>query len=214
RLAELEAEAGAGRRSARKERAQDTARLAVLVDALVSAAQGVRRELALPTVGDRPADAVAGRYGLEPGEPVPAMSQEGGPEVIDRLLGVPYAHLIVDGYNVTKTGWPELTLETQRSRLLAGLARLAAQGLGEVTCVFDGSDVRGRVPAATARGVRVLFSRPGVTADDLIAELVAAEPPGRRLVVVSSDREVADRARHAGAYPVPSMALVHRITSG
>lgn len=213
RLGELEAEAESGRRSVRAERAQETVRLAVLVEALVSAAQGVRRELALPTVGDRPADAVAGRYGLEPGEPVPA-GQEDGPELLNRLLDAPHAHLIVDGYNVTKAGWPELTLEAQRTRLLAGLARLAAQRLGEMTCVFDGSDVRGRVPAATARGVRVLFSRPGVTADDLIAELVAAEPSGRRLVVVSSDREVADRARRAGAHPLPSSALVRRITTG
>lgn len=214
RLTELEAQAESGRRSARTERAQETVRIAVLVDALVSAAQGVRRELALPTVGDRPADTVAASYGLEPGEPVPETTRDEGPEAVDRLLGVPHAHLVVDGYNVTKTGWPELTLEAQRSRLLSGLVRLAAQGLGEMTCVFDGSDVRGRVPPATARGVRVLFSRPGVTADDLIAELVAAEPPGRRIVVVSSDREVADRARRAGAHPLPSAALVHRLTTG
>ena len=39
--------------------------------------------------------------------------------------------------------------------------------------------------------MRVLFSPLGVIADDVIRELVAAEPQGRPLVVVSSDQEVA-----------------------
>ena len=45
------------------------------------------------------------------------------------------------------------------------------------------------------RGVRVLFSAPGEIADDVIRRLVAAEPEGRPLMVVSSDKEVADRRR-------------------
>jgi predicted RNA-binding protein with PIN domain len=59
-----------------------------------------------------------------------------------------------------------------------------------------------------AQGVRVRFSPYGESADDLIRRLVAAEPPGRAVIVVSSDREVADGVRSKGARPVDSAALV------
>ena len=62
--------------------------------------------------------------------------------------------------------------------------------------------------------MRVRFSEPGQTADELIRRLVRAEPTGRVVVVVSSDREVADGVRAAGARPVPSAALVKLLTRG
>lgn len=208
--ARLEELAGADKRAARAERTEEAVRLAVLVDALVEAAQGVRRELALPIVTNRPADAVAARHGSRPEGDTPVLRDD--PAVLDRLLAAPRAHLVVDGYNVTKTGWPELTLKAQRARLVAGLGRLAAVARTEVTCVFDGADLGGRVAAPSTRGVRVLFSPPGTTADELIAELLAAEPSGRRVVVVSSDQEVAAGARRTGAEPVPAATLVERLT--
>ena len=67
------------------------------------------------------------------------------------------------------------------------------------------------MPAASARGVRVLFSEAGETADELIRRLVRAEPEGRPVAVVSSDREVADGVRRAGARPVAAVALVRRL---
>jgi predicted RNA-binding protein with PIN domain len=88
---------------------------------------------------------------------------------------------------------------------------LAAQVRTEITCVFDGADLGGRVPVPAARGVRVLFSPAGVTADELLDELVQAEPAGRRIVVVSSDREVAAAARREGAEPLDSALLVDRL---
>lgn len=210
RLADLEARVETGRRAARTERGAETARIGVLVDALIEAAQGLRRELALPAGVERPADAVAARHGAEAGEPVPAR-RDTDPGLLDRLLAAPQSHLLVDGYNVTKLGWPELPLREQRARLLAGLAMLAAQIRSEITCVFDGADLGGRVPVPAARGVRVLFSPAGVTADELLDELVQAEPAGRRLVVVSSDREVADAARREGAESLDSAVLVERL---
>jgi hypothetical protein len=54
----------------------------------------------------------------------------------------------------------------------------------------------------------VLFSEPGVLADDVIREVVAAEPAGRPLVVVSSDRAVAASVRRGGAHPLDSSVLL------
>ena len=133
------------------------------------------------------------------------------PALLDQLVSLPQAHLIVDGYNVTKTGYPELSLEKQRTRLLMGLSNLAARSGAEVTCCFDGAALQGRVPAANARGVRVLFSKAGETADELIRRLVRAEPEGRPVTVVSSDKEVADGVRRSGARPVAAAALVRRL---
>ncbi|MBB4776511.1 NYN domain-containing protein [Actinomadura livida] len=213
RAAQAEAAAEAAKRAAREGRNVDDVRLRMLLDTLQDAAQGVRRELALPSTIGRPADAVGG---LEPDRqahralPGRALS-DSDPQLLDRLLTLPRVHLIVDGYNVTKTGYGELPLADQRSRLLSGLGGLAAQTRAEVTCVFDGAELDAPVAIAAPRGVRVLFSRPGQTADELIGELVRAEPPGRSVVVVSSDREVADAARRASARPCPSTLLLRRL---
>ena len=102
------------------------------------------------------------------------------PAWLDALLVVPGSHLVVDGYNVTKTGYGDLPLKAQRTRLVGGLAGLAARTGAEVTCVFDGSDVSAAVTQPTARGVRVRFSRPGHTADEVIAAFVRASPPADR----------------------------------
>ena len=76
--------------------------------------------------------------------------------------------------------------------------------------MFDGASV-GAPSVPVARGVRVLFSADGQTADELIDRLVRAEPSGRPVVVVSSDNEVAGRAAAAGARAVPSAALLRRL---
>ena len=65
-----------------------------------------------------------------------------------------------------------------------------------------------------ALALRLLFSRAGETADDVLRTLVRAEPRGRPLVVVSSDREVADDVRREGARPVASRALLALLERG
>lgn len=77
--------------------------------------------------------------------------------------------------------------------------------------VFDGAAVTARGGQVWARGVRVLFSAAGVIADDVVRDVVAAEPVGRPLVVASSDREVADSVRAVGAHTVASAVLVERL---
>jgi predicted RNA-binding protein with PIN domain len=74
--------------------------------------------------------------------------------------------------------------------------------------VFDGAE--GTVPVAlpAPRGVRLLFSRRGETADEVLRRLTRHEPQGRPVVVVSSDKEVADGITAAGAAAVPSLALL------
>ncbi|MGH3979112.1 MAG: NYN domain-containing protein, partial [Pseudonocardiaceae bacterium] len=204
-----EADAEAARQAAREARQADEVRLALLMDTLAGAVTGLRRELALDeqprsSGGPRPADLVRGAGPPAPGGRVVDSA------TLDRLLALPAVHLVVDGYNVTKTGYPELTLSEQRDRLAGQLGALAARTTAEVTVVFDGAAVVA-VPTTTARGVRVLFTDPGVLADDVIRSLVAAEPDGRPVVVATSDRAVADSVRRRGAHPVPSAVLLSRL---
>ncbi|KAA5826776.1 NYN domain-containing protein [Saccharopolyspora hirsuta] len=199
------AEVEVARQSAREARQGDEVRLALLLETLEGAVGGLRRELGASGSGPRPADVV---------QRVRAHSGATGdvPDVaaLDRLLGLPAVHLIVDGYNVTKTGYPELPLSDQRDRLAHQLAALAARTGAEVTVVFDGADVLA-VPTAGPRGVRVLFSEPGVQADDVIRDLVSAEPKGRQVVVATSDRAVVTSVQRRGAYAVPSAMLLARL---
>ncbi|MGW0208676.1 NYN domain-containing protein [Streptomyces sp. NPDC003233] len=214
RLGETEAALEATRRAAREGRSVEDMRVRLLLDTLLDATQGLRRELALPPVSVRPAETVDA---VEPGRMTPkdiaarALS-ENDPAILDQLLALPQAHLVVDGYNVTKTGYPQMPLEKQRLRLLGQLSALAAQTGAEVTCVFDGAELAAPVLLAPPRGVRVLFSKPGVTADELIRQLVRAEPPGRPVIVASTDREVADGVARAGARPVASAVLLKRLS--
>ncbi|MEZ7004255.1 NYN domain-containing protein [Streptomyces sp. AD55] len=216
RLGEAEAALEATRKAAREGRSVEDMRVRLLLDTLLDATQGLRRELALPPVSVRPAETVDA---VEPGRMSPkdiaarALSEH-DPAILDQLLALPQAHLVVDGYNVTKTGYPQMPLEKQRLRLLGQLSQLAAQTGAETTCVFDGAELAAPVLLAPPRGVRVLFSKPGVTADELIRQLVRAEPPGRPVVVVSTDREVADGIARAGARPVASAVLLKRFSRG
>lgn len=210
RLAAAEGAATGVRQAAREGRHDDQLRLRLLLDALLGAAQGLRRELALPPAAGRPADSLVEQYARpeQPADPPLQGRSDDDPALLHALLAVPMTHLLVDGYNVTKSGWASLPLEAQRGRLLAGLGALAARTGAEVTLVFDGVERVAPVPVAAARAVRLLFSRAGETADDVLLRLVRHEPPGRPLVMVSSDREVADGARRCGAHAVPSVALL------
>jgi predicted RNA-binding protein with PIN domain len=205
RAKRADADAQAARQAAREARQADEVRLALLVDTLDGAVTGLRRELALGGTGPRPADLVRGASAIQG-----TVGRVDDPAALDRLLALPAVHLIVDGYNVTKTGYPELPLVDQRERLTHQLSALAARTGAEVTVVFDGAGVVS-VPSAAPRGVRVLFSDPGVLADDVIRALVAAEPEGRPVVVATSDRAVADSVRRRGAHPVPSAVLLARL---
>jgi predicted RNA-binding protein with PIN domain len=205
RAERAESDADIARQSAREARQADEVRLALLVDTLDGAVTGLRRELALGGSGPRPADLVRGAT-----EAHGSVSRVEDPAALERLLTLPSVHVVVDGYNVTKTGYPDLSLSDQRDRLSRQLAALAARTSAEVTLVFDGAGVVA-VPTTAPRGVRVLFSDPGVLADDVIRALVTAEPEGRPVVVVTSDRAVADSVRRRGAHPVPSAVLIARL---
>ena len=209
RTDQLERELATLRRGERNGRDTETMRTRLLLDTLLDTAQGLRRELALPATTGSPADAVeamVAEHGTRTSSGHASLATD-DPALLDQLLALPRVHLVVDGYNVTKAAWPELSLERQRDRLVGALAPMAARSGAEVTVVFDAAGAIERPLVNRPRGVRVLFSSPGVIADDVIRDLVGAEPSGRPVVVVSSDAEVVRDVLRAGARTAAAAAL-------
>jgi predicted RNA-binding protein with PIN domain len=213
RVEELQGQLTEARARNRADRDATSVRARVLLDTVLEAADGLRRELALPPATATPGERVEEGLGVDevdtrgPAGRL-AAGPDAGPAALDLLLGLPRARLLVDGYNVSKTAWPAASLEKQRALLVGGLAPLVARRRPETTVVFDAAHAEHRPSVPAPRGVKVLFSPVGVLADDLLRELAAAEPRGRPVAVVTSDREVATDVARSGARVWPSTALV------
>ncbi len=126
---------------------------------------------------------------------------------LDGMLRTRGVLLVVDGYNVSKTAWSDAPLEEQRERLVAALAELHLRIRCDVIVAFDGADVRG-VPLPRKPGVRVVFSAPGETADDVVVREADAPATTIPVVVASSDAEVrtARRGGRGSSGPVVGVA--------
>lgn len=115
--------------------------------------------------------------------------------------------LLIDGYNLLHASgvFPppasEPTLERARAALLDALVEvLPPKEIARTMVVFDAVAAPPGLPRELAhRGLAVRFARRGGTADELLEELIAAEPDPRHLLVVSSDHRVQRAARQRGA---------------
>jgi predicted RNA-binding protein with PIN domain len=128
-------------------------------------------------------------------------------EAATHLVRQPGVLLVVDGYNVAKLGWPDEPLPVERERLLDALEELVARHGTAVHVVFDGADVW-TAPSTRRRRLRVEFSPAGVSADDVIVEMVGSLPAERPIVVATNDGEVRAGARAGGANVVSSQQLL------
>ena len=210
RISDLESQHTSARRAVRDDRDAEVMRLRLLLDTVVEAVAGLRRELALPPSDLLPADTVAT---IEPEldslvAGVGRALLDDDPSLLRRLIELPKVHLIIDGYNVSKTAWPTAPLDQQRERLAAGVGALVGGKRVETTIVFDGAELTHPPVMPPRRVVRIRFSPQGVIADDVIRALVEAEPTGRPVVVVTTDRELATSVTKKGARAVASLALV------
>ena len=125
----------------------------------------------------------------------------------EHLLRAPGALVLVDGYNVAKLGWPDDDLAHQRQRCLDLADEVARRFGSDITVIFDGADVVG-AHATRRRMSRVVYSKPGVTADDVIRSEVAATPVERAVVVVTNDQAIRRDIAAAGANWLTSDALL------
>jgi predicted RNA-binding protein with PIN domain len=142
--------------------------------------------------------------------PVPGGRGADDPETLAVWMGADGVLVLVDGYNVTKhpMGFPDRSLEDQRTLLLDLCRRLARRFGAELTVVFDGGTV-GPIPTRLPLGpVEVVFTDAGRSADDEIVARALAAPSDRPVVVVTSDNELRARVTALGATIVRSPALL------
>jgi len=128
-------------------------------------------------------------------------------EALDTMIRTRGVVLVIDGYNVSMTGWPDAPPLEQRERLLAALERLHLRVRCDVIVVFDGADVEA-VPTPRRSGVRVVFSDAGEEADPVVVREVAARPKRVPVIVVSSDGWVKEHAEAEGATVAPKETLL------
>jgi predicted RNA-binding protein with PIN domain len=108
---------------------------------------------------------------------------------------------LVDGNNVMaqRVGWHRDKPKARR-RLMDELARFAQNARVRVTVVFDGAPEQHFADGSSYKGaVRVFYSERGSNADERIKRMVEGTRERRTLIVVTSDRELADYVRRCGA---------------
>ncbi|MCD6406097.1 MAG: NYN domain-containing protein [Planctomycetes bacterium] len=115
-------------------------------------------------------------------------------------------HIVVDGYNFLHasrdTDWDftALSLEEAREAIVAFLAVHRGALREKVTVVFDGTrSVVYGAKSENTRGVEVIFSEPGETADEVICRMVAGSPNPRAFLVVTADRAIRNAVQASGA---------------
>lgn len=124
-------------------------------------------------------------------------------------------HIVIDGYNLihqslTFSAVERRSLEEGRDALLACLASYKRLKHHPITVVFDGAHADTHMERRTRRkGIHILFSRPGESADSVIKRIVIQER--ERSVVVTSDREVAGFAAKHGAATIDSEEFENRM---
>jgi predicted RNA-binding protein with PIN domain len=124
-------------------------------------------------------------------------------------------HIIIDGYNLIRQSrrlseLDRLDLQLGRENLLKMLAAYKKIKRHRMTVVFDGIDACGLYRQRDrVKGVAVIFSRQGESADDLIKRMVTKE--GQKTLVVSSDREVSGFAEANGAATIGSPEFLDKL---
>lgn len=169
----------------------------------------VRLDIEEATTKDEPTEKSAAEVAVEVRTPVdlPPATRDDGAEAAEFLAALPNATMLVDGYNASMNKWPNDPIQDQRTRLVAGLDRLAARTSLDIDVVFDGADDGGFTTGSRYLGVRVRFSPPDVEADDVIIETAASLPADRSVLVVSDDERVRAGGRRAGA----NILTVHQL---
>jgi predicted RNA-binding protein with PIN domain len=112
---------------------------------------------------------------------------------------------LVDGNNVMaqRVGWHRDKPKARRG-LMDELALFAQVRSVRLMVVFDGAPEQHFGDGASYKGMRVFYAERGSNADERIKQMVEQARERRTLIVVTSDRELADYVRRCGAQVIRS----------
>ncbi|MBW2598833.1 MAG: NYN domain-containing protein [Deltaproteobacteria bacterium] len=118
-------------------------------------------------------------------------------------------HIIIDGYNLIRQSdslkrLERFSLEEGRNGLMKRVAGYKKLKDHKITVVFDGwANGSAREERLRENGVHIVYSRRGETADKVIKRMAMAGRGGE-IIVVTSDRDVADSVVKAGGVAISS----------
>jgi hypothetical protein len=124
-------------------------------------------------------------------------------------------HIIIDGYNLVRRSTELSRLDRAdiargREALIETLAAYRRLRPHRITVVFDGTGAPALSPARDrVKGIGIVFSRSGESADAVIARMARQE--GATALVVSSDQAVARSAAACGAAVIESTEFEARL---
>jgi len=122
--------------------------------------------------------------------------------------------IIIDGYNLIRripelSSFEQVDLEEGRKYLVRELSSYRAGKGHRVTVVFDGAgSVHLGGGSEKERGISIVYSRQGRTADDVIAKICQ---DGGADLLVTGDRDLKDRADRAGVPAVEPERFWERV---
>jgi len=123
--------------------------------------------------------------------------------------GVVIAYIIIDGYNVI--GIFHKDMDKARDALLNAIINYRKVKRHDITVVFDGyKNGMATQQVAFRDNVKVIFTRLGERADDVIKKTVSKER--REWIVVTADRDIANHAWAAGSVAVAPEQFMGIIT--
>jgi predicted RNA-binding protein with PIN domain len=125
-------------------------------------------------------------------------------------------YIIIDGYNLIRRSdslrrFENYSLEEGRNELIRRLSRLKKLRGHKITVVFDGwVSGSSREERCRENGITVIYSRRGEKADEVIKRM--AQQEGQEVLVVTSDRSVADAVTRSGGIAVASAEFEARVS--
>ena len=116
--------------------------------------------------------------------------------------------VLIDCYNVLHTTMPPALAGMEENALCRMMARSVWRGQ-RIVIVCDGSVKPSTPSESPVEGVELIYSGKTRSADDVILEMIESDTAPRRLVVVSSDRELQKAARRRRARVLTSDEFIH-----
>jgi uncharacterized protein len=120
-------------------------------------------------------------------------------------------HYFIDGYNFLfklSHNW-HFDLRSQRDALIQAFNERIEELKLSLTIVFDGAEMpRGDYTRSHWKSVEVVYTHEGLSADEYILHRLEEAKHGRLYTVVTSDRELMNRAKLLGAYAMNNQTFL------
>jgi predicted RNA-binding protein with PIN domain len=124
-------------------------------------------------------------------------------------------NIIIDGYNLIRQSealleYEKINLETGRDKLIKMLCAYKRIKPHKIVVVFDGWEgVELSQRSHMERGIRVIFSKRGQKADEVIKNI--ARESGRELLIVTSDLDIKNFAEKNGNVVISSHDFLQKM---